>query len=113
MNPEQIRELVREQGDFVFKRMFSFMKRVKERLARACNALELAKIDYAVVGGNAVAAWVSTKDEGAIRTTQNVDILLRPRDFEAAKSAFDWAGFVAIQVMGTTIPPGQIDLRHR
>lgn len=79
------------------------MERVKERLDRACNALESAKVDYAVVGGNAVAAWVSTKDEGAIRTTQDVDILLRRDDFEAAKAALTSAGFVATEVMGVAI----------
>lgn len=103
MDREELDSLVREQGDFVFERMFGAMEKVKERLDRACNALETAKVDYAVVGGNAVAAWVSTRDAGAIRNTQDVDILLRPEDFEAAKKALSNAGFVADQVMDVTV----------
>ena len=48
---------------------------------------------YAVAGGNAVAAWVATIDEAAIRNTQDVDIVLRRPDFEAAKRAMEEAGF--------------------
>ncbi len=103
MDPEQIDSLVREQGEFAFERMFGALEKVKERLDRACNALEDAGVDYAVVGGNAVAAWVSTRDEGAVRNTQDVDILLRLEDFEAAKSALGAVGFVANQVMDVTV----------
>ena len=56
LDPEQIDALVREQGEFAFERMFSAMEKVQERLDRACRALENAQIEYAVVGGNAVAA---------------------------------------------------------
>jgi hypothetical protein len=103
MDQEQINSLVREQGEFAFERMFSSMEKVKERLDRACHALEANDVDYAIVGGNAVAAWVATRDEGAIRNTQDVDILLRPEDFEAAKSALTGVGFVAHEVMNVTI----------
>ncbi len=48
---------------------------------------------YAVVGGNAVAAWVSRVDEAAVRNTQDVDILLRRSDLSAAKDALSAAGF--------------------
>jgi hypothetical protein len=103
MDQEQINSLVREQGEFAFERMFSFMEKVKERLDRACQALEAHDVDYAIVGGNAVAAWVATRDEGAIRNTRDVDILLRPEDFEAARSALIGAGFVADEVMDVTM----------
>ncbi len=103
MDPEQIDNLVREHGEFAFERMFSAMEKVKERLDRACRALEDAQVEYAVAGGNAVAAWVSTRDEGAIRNTQDVDILLRPEDFEAAKVALTSVGFVPNQVMNVTV----------
>lgn len=68
--------------------------KVRERLLRAAAALESAGVPYAVVGGNAVAAWVTRVDEAAVRYTQDVDILLRPADLEAAKQAFSKAGFV-------------------
>jgi len=38
---------------------------------------EAASVPYAVIGGNAVAAWVSRIDEAAVCNTQDVDILLR------------------------------------
>jgi hypothetical protein len=47
-----------------------------------------------VVGGNAVAAWVSRVDEAAVRNTQDVDILLRREDLERAKKALAGAGFI-------------------
>jgi hypothetical protein len=103
MNPQQIDILVREQGPFVFERMFAMMEEVRARLERVCQALGAANVPYAVIGGNAVAAWVSTRDEGAIRNTQDVDILLRRKDFEAASAALKDVGFIAAQVMDVTM----------
>ncbi len=60
---------------------------------RVASVLESADLPYAVVGGNAVAAWVSQVDEGAVRNTQDVDILLRRSDLETAKSILGEAGF--------------------
>ncbi len=93
MTPEQLSELVREQGPYVFDRMFGAMEKVRERLERACRALGEAGVPYAVIGGNAVAAWVATRDEGAIRNTQDVDILLRAEDAERATVALAKYGF--------------------
>ncbi|HEX3148645.1 MAG TPA: nucleotidyltransferase family protein [Gemmataceae bacterium] len=67
---------------------------VKDRLRRAAAALEAGGIPYAVVGGNAVAEWVGSVDRAAVRTTRDVDILLRRSDLEAAKVAMAAAGFV-------------------
>ena len=49
---------------------------------------------YAVVGGNAVAAWVSRVDESAVRNTRDVDILLRREDMTRACAALESVGFV-------------------
>lgn len=68
-------------------RMVRAVEKVRERLLRATSALENGGIPYAVVGGNAVAAWVSGVDESAVRNTQDVDLLLRRADLEAAKTA--------------------------
>ena len=65
-----------------------------ERMIGAVEALNQAGIPYAVVGGNAVAAWVSRVDEAAVRNTQDVDILLRRDDLPAAIAALSEAGFV-------------------
>ena len=77
-----------------WERMIRAVEKVRERLKRAVAALEAAGVPYAVVGGNAVAAWVSRIDEAAVRNTQDVDILLRRSDLARAKEAMAPAGFV-------------------
>jgi hypothetical protein len=69
-------------------------ERVWERCRRAAQALDAAGVPYAVAGGNAVAEWVGRVDEGAVRNTRDVDILIRRDDFAAAKLALENAGFV-------------------
>jgi hypothetical protein len=74
--------------------MIRAVEKVRERLLRATAALERAGIPYAVVGGNAVAAWVARVDESAVRNTQDVDLLLRREDLERAKVALAASGFI-------------------
>jgi Uncharacterised nucleotidyltransferase len=74
--------------------MIHAVEKVRARLDRAVAALAGAGIPYAVVGGNAVAAWVSRVDEAAVRNTRDVDILLRREDLDGAKVALAAAGFV-------------------
>jgi len=74
--------------------MVTAVEKVRDRLRRSTQALEQAGIPYAVIGGNAVAAWVSEVDEAAVRNTQDVDILLRRADLERTKTALATAGFV-------------------
>lgn len=81
-------------GEISLERMVRAVEKVRDRLLRATAVLETAGIPYAVVGGNAVAAWVSRVDEAAVRNTQDVDILLRRSDLEAAKKVMEAAGFV-------------------
>ncbi len=76
------------------ERMVRAVEKVRERLARAAAALERAGVPYAVIGGNAVAAWVARIDESAARNTVDVDLVLRRPDLEAAKAALEGAGFV-------------------
>jgi len=73
--------------------MVDAVELVRQRLLRASQALKSANIPYAVVGGNAVAAWVATVDRAAVRNTQDVDILIRRADFEAVKKALAAVGF--------------------
>jgi hypothetical protein len=84
----------------ILDRMVRAVEKVRERLNRAASALEVAAIPYAVVGGNAVAAWVATVDEAAVRNTQDVDILIRRADLEAVKVALSTAGFIFRHVKG-------------
>ena len=103
MTPEQLNELVREQGPFVFDRMFGAVEKVRERLERACRALEESQVPYAVIGGHAVAAWVATIDDGAVRNTRDVDLLLREEDLSRAAEALLRVGFHRDAVMGITV----------
>ena len=81
-------------------RMVSAVEKVRERLLRAANALEQARVPYAVVGGNAVASWVASVDEAAVRNTRDVDILLRREDLARASAALEGEGFVYRHVRG-------------
>src|SRR5580700_5577818 len=79
---------------FSIERMLRPVELVRDRLRRATAALEAAKVPYAVIGGNAVAAWVTRVDPAAVRFTQDVDILLDRKDLEAVKAALESAGFI-------------------
>jgi hypothetical protein len=68
-------------GDDVLERMVLAVENVRNRLLRSTAALEAANIPYAVIGGNAVAAWVSKVDPGAARNTIDVDIMVDARIF--------------------------------
>jgi hypothetical protein len=74
--------------------MSNAVEKIRLRLLRAVQALEQAKVPYAVAGGNAVAAWVSRVDEAAVRNTRDVDIMLRRADLPAARKALEQTGFV-------------------
>lgn len=87
-------------GDDVLQTMVRAVEKVRDRMHRAATALEGAGIPYAVIGGNAVAIHVGRVDESAVRNTQDVDILLRREDLEAAKAALSAAGFVFQHVKG-------------
>lgn len=85
---------------FSLDRMVEAVEAVRERLLRASAALGHANIPYAVIGGNAVAAWVARVDRAAVRNTQDVDILVRRSDFDAVKIALEAAGFKHHELMG-------------
>lgn len=80
-------------GEALWKRMERAVEKVQERLERTAVALEQAGVPYAIIGGNAVRAWVAQADEAAVRTTRDVDILLRRADWPAALAAMQAAGF--------------------
>ncbi len=86
-------------GDDVLERMVLAVEKVRDRLKRSTAALEAAGIPYAVIGGNAVAAWVSTVDPGAARNTVDVDIMVNRADLPAIKTAMESAGFQHYELM--------------
>ncbi len=81
-------------GEALWKRMDRAVEKIQERLERTANTLEQAGIPYAIIGGNAVRAWVAQADEAAVRTTRDVDILLRRSDWPKAVEAMEAAGFI-------------------
>jgi hypothetical protein len=103
MDSKSLANMVREKGLDVFERMFRAVELVQERLNRACQALNQAQVPYAVVGGNAVAAWVATIDDGAVRNTRDVDLLLAEEDLPRATQALQAVGFLRHEVMGTVV----------
>ena len=84
----------------ILERMVRAVENVRQRLLRAAAALEHAGVPYAVAGGNAVAAWVATVDEAAVRNTQDVDILIERADLDRAKAALESAGFALRHIAG-------------
>jgi len=78
----------------ILDRMERAVAKVRERLLRATTALDQAGIPYAVAGGNAVASWVATVDEGAVRNTRDVDLLVRRSDLTSITETLERVGFV-------------------
>jgi hypothetical protein len=87
-------------GEELWNRMERAVEKVNERLRKTVGILEAAGVPYAVVGGHAVRAWVAQVDEAALRTTRDVDILVRPHDLPAVIAAMTAAGFYHRQTMG-------------
>src|SRR6266567_1468633 len=82
-----------------WERALMAAEKVKERLRRATKALDDAGVPYAIAGGNAVAEWVGRADEGAVRNTRDVDLLVRRIDLPAVRTALEAAGFVYCQLL--------------
>jgi hypothetical protein len=87
----------------ILQRMVNAVEAVRLRLMRVTHALAAHQVPYAVVGGNAVAAWVATIDEEAVRNTRDVDVMIRRRDFDSAKRALESSGFVHRKVAGVDL----------
>lgn len=85
-------------GEVSWARMEAGIEKVRQRLLRAAAALRAADLPYAVVGGNAVAAWVSRVDETAVRNTRDVDLIVRRADFDRIRAALEGAGFTYRQL---------------
>ena len=77
-----------------WERTIRAVELVRGRLLRATAVLETAGVAYAVIGGNAVAAWVGRVDQSAVRFTQDVDLLILRSDLDAAKAVLETAGFI-------------------
>jgi hypothetical protein len=87
----------------ILDRMERAVAKVRERLLRATAVLNQAGLPYAVVGGHAVASWVATVDEGAVRNTPDIDLLVRREDLPTLTAALEQAGFVRAEVLDVTM----------
>jgi hypothetical protein len=92
--------LVSPQSFGLWEKYRMALDKVTERLERITGALESAAVPYALVGGQAVALWVATKDPAAVRTTKDVDILLRRKDLPAARAAALAVNMNYLEVVG-------------
>jgi hypothetical protein len=86
--------------DNPWERHLMALEDVSNRLKRICQALAEVEVPFALVGGQAVAIWVATKDPAAVRTTKDVDILLSRGDLSKAKAAARNANFEYYEVLG-------------
>lgn len=68
-----------------------------DELVALTAALDAAGVDYALIGGLAVAVW------GVPRATKDIDLLVQGHDLEAAKAA--------VASLGFTLPGGPITFR--
>jgi hypothetical protein len=87
----------------ILDRMELALAKVRDRLLRVTAALNGAGIPYAVVGGNAVASWVARIDEGAVRTTRDIVLLVRRDDLPVITAALQQAGFIPGEVLGVAM----------
>jgi len=76
------------------------VERVERLLLDFTGVVGAAGIDYAVVGGNAVAVWVATVDEGAVRSTKDVDVLVRRDDLARIAEAVRSIDLTPLEVLG-------------
>src|SRR5437763_11659305 len=90
------------------------MDKLTDRLNRITGALTKMGVPYALVGGQAVIFWVTTKDPAAVRTTKDVDILLDRGDLSKAKSAALSVGLEYVEVVdvGMFLEPTNPNPRH-
>jgi hypothetical protein len=83
----------------ILDRMERAVAKVRQHLLRATAPLNQAGTPYAFVGGHAVASWVASVDEGAVRNTRDIDLLVRRDDLPALTAALEKAGFVRAEVL--------------
>lgn len=95
ISPLCLRELVN-----LWKQYVMALDDVTDRLERICGAFAQKEVPYALVGGQAVALWVATRDPAAVRTTKDVDVLLRREDLALALAAARSVAMDYFEVMG-------------
>ncbi len=85
---------------FAWEARFMAENDVQTRLERFTDAMDKNHVPYALVGGQAVALWVGSRDQSMIRTTKDVDALLDKKDLPAARAAARSIGMHFYELMG-------------
>jgi hypothetical protein len=83
-----------------FRGQVMAVDRVERLLRKVTRALDKAGVAYAVIGGNAVAAWVASVDAGAVRATKDLDLLVRRRDMASISEALRAVDLMPVEVLG-------------
>ncbi len=83
-----------------FEGQVQAIESVNRLLKTTTTALDAATIDYAVIGGFAVAAWVATIDAGGVRATKNVDLLMKRQDWSRASDVLLDHDLVPVEIHG-------------
>lgn len=94
---------VRTRPVGLLEKFIMAVDKVARRLKRIVAALEKAEVPYALVGGQAVALWVASKDPAAVRITKDVDVLLAREHLAVAKAAARKARFDYFEVLGVSM----------
>jgi hypothetical protein len=84
----------------VWNRYQMALDAIGERMQRITTALQQEGVPFAIVGGQAVILWVSTKDPEAVRTTKDVDLLVDRSDLPRVRKAGIAAGLEYFEVLG-------------
>lgn len=80
--------------------MDELREKLEARLARVSAILRGANVPHAVIGDQAVAAWVLRADPSLVRQPCDIEILLALADLESARLAMEAAGFHYRHVAG-------------
>ena len=78
----------------ILDRMEKAPQLVRQRLVKAASTLESAGLKYAIIGDNAVALWVASVDEDAVRNTRDVDLLISREQWAKVCEAMKAEGFL-------------------
>ena len=84
----------------VWKRYAMALDKIADRMQRITTAFQTGQVPYALIGGQAVALWVATKDPAAVRTTKDVDLLLPRSELPRARAAARTAEMDYFETMG-------------
>lgn len=74
-----------------------------QQLREVTAALEAARIQYAMVGGHAVAAWVARADRALVPSTEDADILVRRDDLPDVRRVLEGLGLSPSHPQGPSV----------